>query len=133
MRTLIVFAIALLCLALSASAAVRYVSAYGGGQYTTLIAACTAAASGDTILIGPGTYTESSITTTKRLYWIGAGWDQTLVTFSSYLAFQNASASGSLVEGLRLECTSSGYCLYIYANVDSVTVRRCLEHIPKIS
>ncbi len=72
MKTLIGFTIALLCLTLTASATIRYVSAYGGGQYTTLSAAYTAAVSGDTILIGPGTYSESSIASTKRLAWVGA-------------------------------------------------------------
>jgi len=124
MKTLIGFTIALLCLALSASATIRYVSAYGGGQYTTLSAAYTAAVSGDTILIGPGTYMESSITSTKRLAWIGAGWDQSQVTFSSYFTIQSTTANGSLVEGLRIE-TSSG-AVSLSNNVDSVTVRRCL-------
>jgi len=127
MKTLIGFTIALLCLTLSASATVRYVSAYGGGQYTTLSAAYAAAVSGDTILIGPGTYAESSIASSKRLAWVGAGWDQSKVTFSGYFGMANTTANGSLVEGLRIQGDAyAGYALYLYNNVDSVTVRRCL-------
>jgi hypothetical protein len=125
MKTLIGFTIALLCLALSASATVRYVSAYGGGDYTTLSAAYTAAVSGDTILIGPGTYSEGTLTSSKRLAWIGAGWDQSKVTFSSYFAVSTTAANGSLVEGLRIESGGS-YTIWLANNVDSVTVRRCL-------
>jgi hypothetical protein len=127
LKTLIVFTIALLCLALSASAAVRYVSAYGGGQYTTLSAAYAAAVNGDTILIGPGTYTEGSISSTKRLAWVGAGWDQSKVTFTGYFNISSTTANRSLVEGLRIQGDSySGYALYLYNSVDSVAVRRCL-------
>jgi hypothetical protein len=124
MNTFIVFTIALLCLTLSASATTRYVSAYGEGQYTTLSAAYTAAVNGDTILIGPGVYTEGNLTSTKRLAWVGAGWDKTNVIFSAGpLAFQNTSASRSLVEGLWIQGYT--YALQISNSADSVTVRRC--------
>ena len=125
MKTLIVFTIALLCLTLSASATIRYVSAYGGGQYTTLSAAYTAAVNGDTILIGPGTYNEGTLTSTKRLAWVGAGWDQSKVTFTSYFRISTTAANYSLVEGLRIE-TGGSNGFNLYSSVDSVTVRRCL-------
>jgi hypothetical protein len=125
MKILTGLTVALLIVSLPADATIRYVSAYGGGQYTTLSAAYAAAVNGDTILIGPGTYTEAStLTSVKRLAWVGAGWDQSKVTFSSYFGMANTTANGSLVEGLRIEGNS--YALYLYSSVDSVTVRRCL-------
>jgi hypothetical protein len=124
MKILVVLTVALLIVSLPAEATVRYVSAYGGGDYTTLSAAYSAAVSGDTILIGPGTYSEGVITSSKRLAWVGAGWDQTLVTFTSYFRIQNATATGSLIEGMRIEA-GGNYGLHLYNSVDSVTVRRC--------
>jgi len=125
MKILAVLTVALLIVSLPVEATVRYVSAYGGGDYTTLSAAYTAAVSGDTILIGPGSYVESNLYSSKRLAWVGAGWDQSQVTFSGDFRIQTATATGSLVEGLRIE-TGSSYGLYFYNSVDSVTVRRCL-------
>jgi hypothetical protein len=126
-RILVGTAIAVFCISLTASATIRYVSAYGGGQYTTLSAAYNAAVNGDTILIGPGTYTETSIASSKRLAWVGAGWDQSKVTFTGYFYIYATTANGSLVEGLRIQGDAyAGHALYLYNSVDSVTVRRCL-------
>jgi hypothetical protein len=123
-RILVGTAIAVFCISLTASATIRYVSAYGGVQYTSLSAAYTAAVNGDTILIAPGIYTEGVLTSTKRLAWVGAGWDQSKVIFTSYCGMANTTANGSLVEGLRIE--GNQYALYLYSSVDSVTIRRCL-------
>ena len=108
-----------LFISLTLSAATLYVSATQSGQYTTLSAAYTAAANGDTILIGPGTYGEN-IGLSKRLNWVGAGWDQTVCTgtFNFY-----TNASSSRFEGIKFEV--DGVVINENAGADSVTIRRC--------
>jgi hypothetical protein len=116
-------AMAVLCISLTASAATLYVSAYGAGEYGTPSAAYAAAVNGDTILIGPGVYTVYQIQSFKRLTWLGAGWDQSKLILTNQVVL-NSSASGSVLEGLRIEGTMC--TLDLYGGVDSVTVRRCL-------
>ncbi|MCC6475476.1 hypothetical protein IT157_00360, partial [bacterium] len=109
----------------SASATIRSVSSTGAGTYTTMNAAATASVSGDTILVGPGSYSTTSINeTNKRLIWIGAGWDQTIVNSgASNWYFNGTGANRSSIEGLRY--SSSSFSLGAYNNTDSVTYRRC--------
>jgi hypothetical protein len=105
-------------------AAIRYVSATGGGQYPTMIAAYNAAAAGDTILVGPGTYTEPAINQQVRLVWIGAGWDQTVVNLSSYWYVNTVPASRTEIQGMRIEGSLS--CFFVANGADSTVFRRCL-------
>jgi len=107
----------------------RYVSQTGAGNYTLPSAAHTAAVAGDTILIGPGVFVENSgINVTKRLVWIGAGWDQTTVSLpSESFRFSNATAASSSCEGIKFAASGSGVAFYCTAaNCDSITVRRCI-------
>ncbi len=133
MKTLAIGLFALmLLLGNSANATVRYVSQTGAGTFTLPSAAHTAAVTGDTILVGPGTYIElSSVVITKRLTWIGAGWDQTLIYGygnSGTFQFNATAATGSTVEGMRLNGggASQAGIANIVANCDSITLRRCL-------
>jgi hypothetical protein len=117
--------LAALCAALPALATTRFVSSTGGGQYSLPSAAEAAAVSGDTILIGPGNYLESSgITSSKRLIWIGAGWDQTLITANGQFNINGANSKGTMVEGLRWE--SNFFPVNLNSGADSIIFRRCL-------
>ena len=121
-----------LLLAVSAAqATIRYVSQTGAGAYTLPSAAHTAAVTGDTILIGPGTYAETSgINITKRLTWIGAGWDVTVINISGggHWQFGSVNATGSTFEGLRINALSASSLAFYNptTNCDSITARRCL-------
>jgi len=119
--------VALLALAacLPVWATTRYVSSTGAGQYSTLISAYGAAAAGDTILVGPGTYNEGGgINQQFRLVWIGAGWDQTIVNLGTNWYINQAPASRSEVQGMRIEGVNN--CVYPVNGADSVVIRRCL-------
>ncbi len=130
MKLFVMWLIALFVLCgTAANATIRYVSQTGAGSYTLPSAAHTAAVAGDTILIGPGNYVEpSNYQITKRLVWIGAGWDQTVITLSGInFYFNNITATGTSWEGIRV--TASGGAVAFYnntANCDSITARRCL-------
>lgn len=133
MKTLVIGLFALmLILGSSANATLRYVSQTGAGTYTLPSAAHTAAVTGDTILIGPGTYIEvNSILATKRLTWIGAGWDQTLIygyANAGVIQFNAVAATGSTFEGLRLIGGGPGQAGFYnsFASCDSITARRCM-------
>lgn len=118
--------IAMLAMAWQASATIRYVSAQGAGQYTTFDAAFSAAVSGDTILVGPGTYnfTGALSHNNKRLTWIGAGWDQTIVNLgSNYVYIIGTGSNRTSFEGFSLLGTS--YTFIGTTNVDSCAIRRC--------
>lgn len=119
MKKLLTLCIALLLTTLAANAAILRVNPNGSATYATIIAAYNAAVNGDTIVLAPGNYAEV-ILSNKRLRVIGAGWDQ--VT-TRYWYFNNG-ATGSSIEGVKLETTSGEYPCYSYAS-DSVTVRRC--------
>ncbi len=125
LKTGCLFAV-LLLLASGAQATIRYVSAQGAGGYTTLEAAASAAVTGDTILVGPGTYACGGINQyTKRLIWIGAGWDQTIVNLSSSWYINGGpGANRTSIEGMRLNSTT--YVLWATNNADSSVVRRCI-------
>ncbi|MBK6765262.1 MAG: hypothetical protein IPG71_02795 [bacterium] len=130
------FAIGLFALTLllgsHANATLRYVSQTGAGAYTLPSAAHAAAVNGDTILVGPGIYVEpASVVITKRLTWIGAGWDQSIVNGlgnSGTFQFNASTATGSTIEGLRLNGGGAGQAGFYNAmtNCDSITARRCM-------
>ncbi|MBL0063220.1 MAG: hypothetical protein IPP40_17490 [bacterium] len=108
-------------LASSAFATIRYVSTTGAGGYTVINTALTAAVSGDTILIGPGSYTISTqINEVKRYTVIGAGWDQTLITMTQDWYLNNSNRHS--FEGMYSNSNSS---FNIFNTVDSTTFRRC--------
>lgn len=84
--------VAFLSLAIPASGATLHVARDGSGEYAVIQSAVDAAASGDTILIGPGRYDEGSMVATPgwtefvrvlirqpELTLIGAGSDQTII------------------------------------------------------
>ena len=106
----------------STSATIRYVSATGAGTHTTINAAATAAVSGDTILIGPGSFSVASQINeaNKRYVVIGAGWDQTLITMTQEWYLNGANRTS--FEGFY--CNSSTFFSTTSA-VDSTTFRRC--------
>ncbi|MBI5060525.1 hypothetical protein HZB60_12185 [candidate division KSB1 bacterium] len=125
MKTLLCLTVLGLLYTLPAAATTRYVSATGAGTYTTLNAAATAAVTGDTILVGPGTYSTATINeANKRLTYIGAGWDQTIVNMgAAQWDFNGSGANRTSIEGMRISTAS--YCFRGLSNVDSVTFRRC--------
>jgi hypothetical protein len=115
----------LLAVSVPGWATTRFVSSTGGGQYSLMSAAEAASVSGDTILIGPGNYSEASgITTSKRLTWIGAGWDQTQILSASQFNINGATSKGTSIEGIRWE--SSFFPFNFNSSTDSITIRRCL-------
>ena len=109
-------------LATSAFATIRYVSTTGAGGYTTIDAALVAAVSGDTILIGPGSYSQSNQVNQngKRYTVIGAGWDQTLITLTNDWYLNNANRCS--FEGFYCNTNSR---FDVFNTVDSTTFRRC--------
>ncbi|NUO20371.1 hypothetical protein HUU59_13075 [bacterium] len=109
-------------LAASANATIRYVSATGAGTHTTIAAALSAAVSGDTILIGPGSFSISSQINegNKRYVVIGAGWDQTLITMTADWYLNGANRVS--FEGFYCNTNSS---FNTFNTVDSTTFRRC--------
>lgn len=69
----------LLCLARPALAATWTVQADGSGDFPTLAAAATAAASGDTLLLGEGSFAGGVDLGAKALTLVGAGAERTLI------------------------------------------------------
>jgi len=112
-------------LAVNAQATIRTVNQFGTAQFTTVQAAITAAVTGDTILVGPGSYNENPAISGKVLTLIGAGWD--LVTLdgggSTALAV-GTNAAGSVTEGLYLLSTGQAFQA-TQLTADSSTMRRC--------
>ncbi|MBK6765189.1 MAG: hypothetical protein IPG71_02425 [bacterium] len=92
-------------------------------QYNDIAAAYSAANSGDTILIGAGQFSVS-LTTTKRLAFIGAGFDLTLL--NGYFIL-NAGSNGAVFESLSINLVNNSFFLVNInsASVDSVHVKRC--------
>jgi hypothetical protein len=111
-----------LCLSFTAFATTRYVSANGAGQYSLPSQAEAAAVSGDTILIGPGTYIENVVINNKRLTFVGAGWDQTDINGGIYINGQGSI--GTIIEGLRVD-PSTGNSVNLSSS-NSITFRRCI-------
>jgi hypothetical protein len=107
------------------SATIRTVSPNpGSAQYQTLNTAYTAAVIGDTIVVGPGTYGEI-VSSTKRLHWIGAGWDVCNWSHPGTHSLDIFSGgTGTIVEGFRM--APATYPIYLRNPTDSITVRRCL-------
>jgi len=122
MKKFLCIALVLVVVALSndASAGIRRIGL--NQTYSTLTAAYTAAVNDDTLLISPGFYSET-ITVTKRLHWIGAGYDE--VTVNGRLGLTTGS-SGTRVEGLFLDylATSDGV-ITIASGVDLILIKRC--------
>ncbi|MCL4305730.1 hypothetical protein KJZ99_07425 [bacterium] len=112
-------------LASSASATIRYVSASGAGAFTTISAAASAAVSGDTILIGPGNYSDGNINVfNKRLTYIGAGWDQTIIALSAVWYANTSGQNGTSWEGMQVN--GSGQMFLMANSADSISFRRCI-------
>jgi hypothetical protein len=112
-------------LAVSAQATIRTVNLFGTAQFSTVQAAITAAVTGDTILVAPGTYFDSPSISTKSLTIIGAGWDMTTIDGggSPCWTVSGVLSLGSVFEGM--DNTSSGIPISHSTNGDSVTFRRC--------
>ena len=100
---------------------VIHVNANGTGNYTTISAAVTAASDGDTILVHPGTYTESVHAYGKKINIKGIDKETCILQYSG-LNYTNPPlemAKGS-VENLTINCLNSGsqgsnpaYCVHI--------------------
>ncbi len=124
MQSLLRFAV--VCLAVwgtCAFATIRYVSGNpGSAPYSTINAAFSAATSGDTIVVGPGNYSEILGNTVKRLHLIGAGWD--VCNWVAYIHLGGTLVNGSVVEGFKINPLNS-YSVYTYSGADSITIRRC--------
>lgn len=90
-----------------AHATIRYVDGVGGqtNYYATISAAITAATAGDTIMVGPGLYSENNqeISVTKRVVLIGSGY-RNLINGGTHIigGFDlTASATGSKIIGFK--------------------------------
>lgn len=115
--------IALLMLAASANATIRFVSLNpGSAQYSSIATAYANAVSGDTIVLGPGAYNENLVISNKRVHFIGAGWD--VCSWSGYVQIAGATSTGTIFEGIRF-LGGGYYTFYNNTSVDSVTYRRC--------
>src|SRR5512141_2625880 len=88
--------LALLLIGSAAQATTRYVSRSGVTPYTTIYSAVNASVSGDTVLVGPGVYSEGIAVVNRRLTVIGAGWDATQVTT---IGVSYALSNGTVIEG----------------------------------
>jgi hypothetical protein len=118
--------LAMLLVLSSAMATIRTVSPVAGAaQFTDIPTAYAVAQNGDTILIGPGNYVNVSVNCQKRLYWLGAGWDQVVWSHVGAIPlFFQSGANRSVVEGIKFDSPGS-WGLYLYNPVDSITIRRC--------
>lgn len=114
---------ALLAIASNAFATIRFVSPNpGSAPHSTITQAWSAAATGDTIVIGPGNYSENLNPNGKRIHFIGAGWD--VCTWTGVFQVNGSAASGTTFEGIRF-LGGGYYTFYNHSSVDSVTYRRC--------
>jgi hypothetical protein len=124
MNTRFLLVIALICFGSVANATIRYVSQNpGSAPYSTIATAFSAAVTGDTIVLGPGSYVENHANTSKRIHMIGAGWD--VCTWQGYIQMHNPASTGSVFEGIRF-IGSGSHSLHTLSNTDSLTIRRCL-------
>lgn len=114
----------LLFAAVAANATIRYVSPNpGSAPFTTFSTAYNAAVTGDTIVLGPGSYVEPFGMTNKRVHVIGAGWD--VCSWQGYIQIYNPASTGTVMEGIRF-IGSGSHNINTISNVDSLTFRRCL-------
>ncbi len=112
-----VLALAALLVAVAppARAADRCVDHAGGTCFTTIGAAISAAAGGDTINIHAGTYPEWNLTVGKSLAFVGAGTDQTIVDGSGNDRVFYVTADGVSFSNLTIQngnTTGSGGGIY---------------------
>ncbi|MBK6765190.1 MAG: hypothetical protein IPG71_02430 [bacterium] len=94
------------------------------GDAVTIQSAHNTAASGDTVLLGPGTFTENLVFT-KKLILIGSGFSTPALCRLAGQLRLNSGSSGTTIEGLRIE-HSSHHSMIISATVDSIVLRRML-------
>jgi hypothetical protein len=122
-RTLPLVVLSLVAAAQFCAAAIKFVSPNpGSAPYTTISAAYSAALTGDTIVIGPGAYTENLNFAYKRVHVIGAGWDQ--CTLTGVYQVYGATSTQSTFEGIRF-LGAGYYTFYNHTSADSLTFRRC--------
>ncbi len=85
--------------------------------YSTIQGAVNAAASGDTIEIGPGTYVEVVQVNIPNLSFVGAGSASTIVDGPLSAFVFNASAGGASLSGVTLHSQVTGSCIQNYADL----------------
>ncbi len=95
------------------------------GDYTTLSAVHGVASPGDTVYVYPSATAYAAITVSKKLYFIGAGFDLDL--YGGQASTANTTISGTMVydvgsEGAILEGFDGSFVLDI--NTDDITVKR---------
>ncbi|MCB9357343.1 MAG: hypothetical protein H6505_02130 [Calditrichaeota bacterium] len=116
-KLLIIFA---MMIASVSHAAIVFVTPNGSGDYITVVSAYVAAAAGDTILIGPGTYNESITSIARETHFIGAGFDVTEITRLQF----GTTGHRSTIEGLRFNNGTSNLPLS-FNSADSISIKRC--------
>jgi hypothetical protein len=88
-------------------------------QYSTLLAAHTAAAPGDTIYVHPSATSYGDIVVTKALVWIGAGFKpEGSLGFSSttgQFTLSLGGTSGTVIKGLNITGTTAVICVGVAA------------------
>ena len=111
-----------------APAAVHTVRQDGTGDFPTISAALAAAAAGDTIDIGPGTYPES-LDVAKRIAFIGSSGAAATILDGNRLhrlMLLRSAASGSSIDGLTLTRGAEDYGAGILVEDScAVTIRNC--------
>jgi hypothetical protein len=145
-RTTVLAAAAILLLASSARAATWYVTQAGTGDATTIQTGIDLASTGDTVLVTPGTYTDTLLVTiqgeqkvanvplTKEISLIAEG-DTTNTIIdgpdSDVAVFIEGVGSAGLIEGLRMSGRGRGE---VHRNASRVprrrVVRRCIADVP---
>jgi len=79
------------------------------GEYATITEALAAAATGDTVLVGPGTYSEGSLTLDRDIVLIGeAGAESTVVDARGLLAAPGVHAAVLSLAGVTSACQITG-------------------------
>ncbi len=120
----------------SAFGTIRTVDLAGGGDYTTIHAAVSAAQAGDTILVMSGQYAFSAelgpVTIGKKLFLIGSGYDPVDEGGTEIIDIPNSgiftlsgSVNGTVIKGFRIK--SNGYrMIYAESGSKNITIERNL-------
>jgi|GEM_PF-2110837 len=107
----------------AANAATLTVSSDGSGDYSSVQAAVDAATSGDTIQIGPGTFTEAIAVSAKTLYLQGSGIGSTILDGDGATTVLKVQGAGLNLAQLTIQGGAQGLDLSgVVGSVDTVEI-----------